>query len=342
VTLPSRGLPELDIRRVSAAYQRVVAAACPEHLPLAMGVLEHLEPRRWALEWHLPWWLGHSFGLDPETAEELVLSNVLGLASIRLQDDLADGDIGICDRAAAKALSAALYQAALAPYHSRFPAPSPFWRHLGSCMSTWDAATRGPAQLALSGGGGPCEGLDDRLDSRASRRLAARGAPLKIAAFAVCRLAGRADAYRALDQCLDHALTALVLRDHSADWRADLAAGRWNAFIAGASDNPQEPEFRVRNRSRVLVAMMTEDAVSTYFARITMELTRAAEVIEALGVSPLDPWLREQAVLTEEQGSVLQSHYSGIAERAGRLLAGASTRGRSQDGHRAAAVLGKG
>jgi hypothetical protein len=317
LTLPSPVVPELDVARVTADYERSVEAVCAEQLPLAMRVFGRLEPRRWTLEWYLPWWLGHAFGLDLEIANELVLSNVLGLASIRLQDDLVDGDVRADDIDGAKALSSALYRQAVAPYRSRFPASSPFWGHLDSSMSVWRSATDGTSER---GGGGKTPG---DLDSQS---LAARGAPLKISAFAACMLAGRVDAYSVLERALDHALTGLVLYDHFGDWQSDLTAGRWNAFVAAVSDDPQTPESRDRNRSGVLLAMMTQDAVVSHFERITMEATRAAALVEPLGSWPLVAYLRGFADMTEEQGSRLQAHYRDLAERAGSLLLGASAR----------------
>ena len=180
-----------------------------------MRLFDRIEPGRWTLEWNLPWWLGLAFGLDEDEATELVVGTVLGLASVRLQDDLADGDVPASERAAAIDLSATLYELALAPYRSRFPASSPFWDHLATTMAAWRAATDGATPR------------DDRARNELDEshaRLAARGAPLKVPAFAICLLTDRIDAYPILDRGLDHALTALVLYDHFGDWQADLAA----------------------------------------------------------------------------------------------------------------------
>lgn len=313
MTIKSSDLPELDIASVMAAYERRVREACPHHLPLALQLLERLQPARWTLEWYLPWWLGHAFGLDREIAREIVLSNLLGLGSIRLQDDLADSEVVAEDVAAAGTLGAALYEAALLSYRARFDPASPFWGHLESCMTEWRAATHGNAPSGSSDVGGSGDG---------DRRLAGNGAPLKISAFAVCLLADRVDAFPPLDRCLDHALEALVLYDHVADWEADLEAGRWNAFVASVSSGPQVPEARERHRSAVLVAMMTTDAVAAHFARIEEGMLRAAALAETFGVPvpPLADHLREFAARVTEQGTAIQEHYRGLAERAARLL----------------------
>ena len=294
MTILSTAAPELDIPGTLAAYESRVREACPEHLPLAMRVLERLPPARWPIEWYLPWWLADTFELDREIAREIVLSNLLGLASIRLQDDLADGEVAAADVAAAIALSGALYEAALRPYRARFEPDSPFWHHLEATMQEW----------------------------REAAHVAGRGAPLKISAFAVCLLAGRADTYPELAACLDHALDALVLYDHVADWEIDLDAGRWNAFIASIASDPQIPAFRDRNRSAVLVSLLTTDAVTAYFARIEDEMQRAAALADAPGVSvrSLADHLRGFAATVNRKGMEVEQHYRTIGERAARLL----------------------
>lgn len=300
MTIQSTDVPNLDIAGMTAAYERRVREACPEHLDLALRLLQRLPPARWTLEWYLPWWLGEAFGVDREIAEEIVLSNLLGLGSIRLQDDLADGEVEAGEVAAAAALSAALYDAALVPYRARFDPGSPFWRHVESCMSDWRAASHGDADP----------------------HLAARGAPLKISGFAVCLLADRSDVYPTLERCLDHALEGLVLYDHIADWEADLDAGRWNAFVAAASSGPQVPEERDRHRAAVLVAMMTTDVLAAEFGRVEGESLRAAACADKLKVPvpALAAHLRAFAADVNHRGTSFLEHYRGLGDRAARLL----------------------
>jgi hypothetical protein len=309
--LPSLDIPELDIAGVSSAWRRSVEAACPEHLPLAMRLFDRIEPGRWTLEWNLPWWLGLAFGLDEDEATELVLGTVLGLASVRLQDDLADGDVPASERAAAIDLSATLYELALAPYRSRFPPSSRFWAHLATTMAAWRAATDG----AAPGDTGTHHELDDTHG-----RLAIRGAPLKVPAFAICLLTDQMDAYPVLDRGLDHALTALVLYDHFGDWQADLAAGRWNAFVAAASGLPQDPASRDRVRAAVQLALLRGGAVKTYVNRVTTELELAATLFDLLGLTPAVAHFRSSASSIEAQGVAWQGQYDDLAEQAGRLL----------------------
>jgi hypothetical protein len=318
VTNPSSVLPDLDLAGVAAAYERRVRDMCPEHLGLALRLLERLPPTRWTLEWRLPWWLGQAFGLDPSVAREIVLSNVLGLGSIRLQDDLADGEVAPGEVDGARVLAGAMYEAALEPYRVRFDRSSPFWRHLDKQMAAWRAAT-------------------DREGSPESR-LAARGAPLHIVAAAVCLLSDRMEAYPALEACLDHALEALVLYDHLADWEADLDAGRWNAFVAAVSPGAQDPEARDRHRAATYVAMLTADAVAACFGRIDEGLLRSAAIADTLSppVPPLADHLRRFAGGLREQGAAVQERYRALGERAANLLLSASVdahHGQARDGH---------
>jgi hypothetical protein len=300
-------VPELDVGAVSATFERRVRARRPDLFPMATRLLARLPPERWMLEWHLPWWLGHAFGLEPSVARELVLSNLLGLGSIRLQDDLADGDVPPGDVEEATELSAELYEMALEPYRSRFPPGSPFWSHLETSMASW------------------------RRASGEAGSLGSRGAPLKISAFAVCLLTDRVDRYPTVDRLLDDALEALVLYDHIADWQADLEAGRWNAFVAGISAGPQAPGERARHRRAVLVAMMTTDVIAVHIGRVEAGLLHAADLAETLGtpVPGLVSHLRTFARQAGEHGRELQVHYRDLGDRAARLLLDRPGDGRS-------------
>src|SRR5215212_6076164 len=124
--MPSSKPDELDPTAVSAAYERRVAAIAPEQVPGAVRLLDRLDPKRWRLEWHLPLWVGNAFGLDRAISTETAVSNVLGLASLRLRDDLIDGDVDVGDAAGAPVLIATLYEASIDPYRSHFPRGSRF------------------------------------------------------------------------------------------------------------------------------------------------------------------------------------------------------------------------
>jgi hypothetical protein len=298
VTIRPLDVPDLDTDEISDRYRHRVRDVRPDLLPIATRLLERLPPERWMLEWHLPWWLGHALGLDRDIALEIVLSNLFGLGSVRIQDDLADGEVTRRQLARATLLAEVLYDLALEPYRATFADDSRFWAHLERCMAAWRAATG------------------------AESRLAARGAPLKISAFGVCLLSGSEDAYPTLDGLLDEALEALVLYDHIADWQADLDAGRWNAYVAALSEGPQVASDRTRHRRAVLVAMMTTDAVAIHIGRVQAGLLRAADLGDTMvvPVPPLVAHLRTFARQVGEHGRAIQAHYRDLGDRAARLL----------------------
>jgi hypothetical protein len=299
----SRDLPDLDIKAVAAAYERRVRQASPKQLALALALLERLPPARWTLEWYLPWWLGNAFGLNAAVSHEIVLSNVLGLGSIRLQDDLADGELPIDDADDARALSAALYDAALEPYRARFDARSPFWPQLERRMAAWHSASS----------------------------LAARGAPIHVAATATCLIAGRMDAYPTLEACLDLVLEALVRYDHVADWEVDLDHGRWNAFVASVSPGPQAADARDRHRRTTYVAMLTSDAIAAWFEGVDHGLAQAVALADTLdpSVPPLAAHLRSFATGVRAQGAEIQERYRSLGDEAAKRMFPASANARS-------------
>ncbi len=95
------GFPFMPPPRLSVTLERAVraefaAALAGEPLAVAeMGrrVLNRITPPNWTLEWSLPGWLGGTLGLGAPAIASLTLANVLGLAFVKLQDDLLDGEI---------------------------------------------------------------------------------------------------------------------------------------------------------------------------------------------------------------------------------------------------------
>jgi hypothetical protein len=193
-------------------------------------------------------------------------------------------------------------------YESRFDASSPLWSELERQLTQWRAVRK-----EQRGAVGP---------ALAWQRLAQRGAPTKIAALAVCLLACRPEAFPVLDECLDHGMAAKVLYDDVMDWREDLAAGRWNAFVDTLSTEPQTARRRRSNRDAVLEAMLTSDAIPIYFARINEESLQAATLSEQLRVEPLSAHFRDFAQKAVEQGTVLDYHWRSQVEQAAALLFG--------------------
>lgn len=293
---------ELNVEDILAQYQGRIAEACPSQVDLATEVASRIGPGSWRLEWYLPWWLTNTYGLDRRLGRQLVLSNVLGLASIRLQDDLVDGELAAALVPGAGELAAATYDEALRVYRDLFDPGSPFWPFLDEAMATWRSGSNGTT-------------------------AANRGAPLKIGAYASVLLAGRLDVWPALDRCLDHALSALVLYDQFCDWDADLGAGRWNSFVAELSPHEQSEAHVIRNRSIVLTAMLTRSAVTDHFDRVLVEAKAASVLAAELGITPFQAYLADWTKRTAAQGAEVEAHYRRAAGQATQLMFGAATEG---------------
>lgn len=278
-------MTELDTDAVRGDVLAVVARIAPSCLKLAERTLEQIRPRQWQIEWYLPWWLGCAFGLDTRVAHEFVLSNVLGLAAIRLSDDFADGEVKESARQSASELVDALFHAAFEFYHPYFSRNTSFWKHVGCYMQAWRAATVEVNQLEFAH---PARLQEP--ESGPARCIADLGAPLKISAFAVCQLTGN-DSLRALEKLLDHIVIATVLYDHAVDADVDLRAGRRNLFIACASTLPQTPPFESENRARMVQAWMANKLPDAYFEQIAFHVSRARQMNQELGISPLTCFL---------------------------------------------------
>jgi hypothetical protein len=284
-----RHMTEPELGRVATTYERRVRALCDGEYPDAVALRGRLAPERWALEWNLVSWLGSAFGVERATVFELTLSNVLGLASIRLRDDIVDGDLRGYSY---EEVAAALYAAALDPYRSRFASDSLLWPQLELRMGEWRAATLADGQM--------------------HHELAKRGAPLKVPAFAICLLAGRLGQFRVVESALDHALTGMVLYDHYVDWREDLAAGRWNAFVERTGKGATERE--------VLVSMLTTRSVTEHFELIARELEMAEDRAASIGVIGLARHLGTRRDELDSEGRAMATRYHQLAERGRSLL----------------------
>jgi len=262
--------PLLDRDEVTAEVLRRIAGRAPRLDGLARSHLARLTPERWTIEWHLPSWLGRRFDLDQEFVEALVRSNVLGLLAIRLEDDLEDGDVPRSEMADTRVLAQLAFDRAVAEYAARFDAGSPIWSFLERAMAEWRAGANG-------------------------MELAARGAPMKIAGYACCLHAGRLDVWPTLDRSLDGAVSALVLYDQFCDWEDDLAAGRWNAFVATVVGGGPDPARRDRDREAVLTAMLTRPVVREHFDRAVRTASDAATLAADLEVTELAAFLTSWA-----------------------------------------------
>lgn len=258
------------------------------HLPqdaadLGTRLLVKLSPPQWQLEWYLPRWLGESYALPPETAQALVQANVTGLIFVCLQDKLVDESFPPATLPAAICLGAALHQQWLQQYLPLFEASAPFWRWFDDYLTQWLHA------LAVSNRMPDMEFA--ALLQAEPGPLAHRAAPLKICCAAAACLARRADLVAPLTATLDHLHVAAVLLDHAQDWREDVDAGRYNAFVHFASPARQTPDQRERSQQHVYEELFLGSAGRTYFDHALRHLAMAQAHAAATACPPLIAYL---------------------------------------------------
>ncbi len=289
-------LPAVEMQAARDGYLAAFSAAPPRLADAAAAWLETIQPPQWALEWSLPFWLGESFCLPSEVTRHLVLSNVVGLAYIRLQDVLADGETLPFQPTLAPLLSTLLYQRWMQEYIDLFGGNQRFWARFNQYLAEWLEATAASNEMPEHGFRD--YGPDDFL------RLAHRGAPLKVCAAGACLLAGREDLLPALADAIDHVLVGAVLLDHAQDWSDDLAAGRYNAFVAYASPLPQTPECGEANERRVQREICLHKAGRPYFRVARDHVRLARRLARPADCRDLDrylAWLDEQAATCSER-----------------------------------------
>lgn len=283
--------------RLSESLERIVRARFAAALAgepagvseLGAHLLDRISPPNWTLEWSLPTWLGSTLGLNTPLVTNLTLANVLGLATIKLQDDLIDGEIGEETRQAAQLLSTVLHRAWLLVYARLLPGDTLFWDHFESYMMQWTRATLASRQ-AWSRPFAEWDGDDLSL-------LGQRGAPLKSCAAAACRLVGHDERLPPFEATLDRLLIGAVLLDHAVDWSADLQHGRPNAFVAYCTSRPQVPADQEENRRAVLAELTIGKGGQSYFRLLQGELAAAQALARAAGCGQLAryvSWLRRE------------------------------------------------
>lgn len=277
-------LSESDLQAVREAYLSALAPQPDVLRNAGQQLLARMAPANWTLEWGLPLWLGCAFDLDPASARTMAVCNVFGLGYVRLQDDLLDESWEPGTKATKRCLGNLLYRQAMQRYARLFSQHTRFWDYLDQYMAQWLQATIQSNQ--------PAKTDFHAFDDDDFALLAARGAPLKIGCAGVCLLAAQPAALPTLTQALEYWLTASVLLDHVHDWEADLAADRYNTFVAYASPLPQTSLYRTENRRGVLEMLYLGDQAQPYFDLIRRFTRLAAEVLQPLDCPPLHRYLQ--------------------------------------------------
>jgi hypothetical protein len=276
-------IPRTILASVRASYFALLQALPSPLGDLGRALLTRITPEQWTLEWALPYWLGQALDFPSDLSTNVVLGNLLGLAYIRMQDDLIDGEIPSENRLPAALLAHQFYREATLQYHELFSGDSAFWDYFRLWLDQWVSAT------LRSNTAGPLPWSD--YTEQDYVRLAERGAPLKICCAAACLLANRRDAIANLSTALDFTLVGMVLLDHFHDWGQDLDAGRYNTFVAYCSDLPQLPANRAENSERVRERLYLGDGGRPYLELIRANLERARQTPLAIDLPQLAEYL---------------------------------------------------
>ena len=307
-TASSRPLPDMDEIAFARMHFHALLSEQPATIAeLGHRVLDRISTANWAMEWCLPIWLSADLRLSANARRKLVLSNVLGLAYVRLMDDLADGDVEKSAEGKITMLASILYGNAVNCYVELVNAEASFWDRFEESMRRWRLGTFvrkvGRAEVV-------------RLPDSEILALADRGAPLKIGCVAACLLSEREDALPPLLAAMDHWLVTAVLLDHAQDWTEDLAAGRFNALVAhaGQRTDTRSPDARIL----VAEAILLGGAMETYLDIARCHLGRAAEMAGAAGCLAL----RQQM---QAQGGQALAHSERLANRAREQLHSATS-----------------
>lgn len=306
--------PALDVDGIGAEAEARAIAACPDEDAAVRTLLEALRPPRWTLEWSLPWWLATALGVPADVARELVISNVLGLASFRLRDDALDGEAGL-EPGRVGAIASALLDRAIATYRDLFEPSSPVWSEIRRSIEDWRQAVIDWAPAVA--------GEPPAMPDTTTAAIARRGAPLRICVSAVCLLAARPDAEPALHAAVEHALAAWVLADDADDWLEDVRGGRRNLFVRALVPDPDPTLSPADLVDEVAIAMLGSDRLRVYHDQIRLEADRAADMADAaIGPSPFSEHVRTYGERHAARGARMQGEYDAITERATRLLFG--------------------
>ncbi len=218
---------ESDLDWVQAQVDNFLDALPPGLQPVARDYLRRLDRQQAQLEWHLPLWLGRTFGVPTAQARRVALTNVLGMVYIRIHNDLMDADKHLKQQFEQATLAPLLYTRCIKIFTTLFAADSPFWGHLERYLSEWAKALDWERQYHWHQARPYTQGEIEFV-------TAGKGAPIKIGFAAIALLAGREDDLAELETIIDLRSAIAQIFDDLADWREDWQQGRFNIFLTTA------------------------------------------------------------------------------------------------------------
>jgi hypothetical protein len=247
-------------------------------------ILDKISTPNWTLEWFLPRWLGNSFGLSPDVIRALTLSNVLGLAFLRLVDDQVDGENQVADLVTTLSLATRLYHLAFQPYREFMVGYPHFWDYADEFMAQWTNAI-------FASNRPPQEGLRDFSQDH-YQLLAQLGAPLKICCLAAWSLSNQKPVLQNLLLSIDHYVIGAVLLDHYKDWQKDIIARRYNLFVDHALQGDKMLLTHDEVQSSVQEAILNIEVMDSYFSIILKQVQTAHAYASKIRCNELEQHLR--------------------------------------------------
>jgi hypothetical protein len=133
------------ISAAAAAYAIAVDRLATSLAFHARALLDRVCTPNWTQEWRLPGWLVQILDLTLDQVASLTLSNGFGLTTVRLLDDLVDGEAGDEAPDTIVLLPAALHHLWVQQYRLLFDQLSGFWHYFERYLSQWIEATHGAA-----------------------------------------------------------------------------------------------------------------------------------------------------------------------------------------------------
>lgn len=312
--LKSSFLSDSDVIAVREAFRLKLNDLAPPLSEAGHHILDQISTPNWTLEWFLPRWLGNSFGLSTDVIRTLTLSNVLGLAFLRLVDDQVDGENQIADPITALSLATRLHHLAFQPYRELMMDHPQFWDHADEYMAQWTNAI-------LASTRPPQEGLRDFSQDH-YQLLAHLGAPLKICCLAAWSLSNQKADLQNLLLSIDHYVIGAVFLDHYKDWQKDLHAHRYNLFVDHVLQGNNMLLTEDEVQSYIREAILNVEVLDLYFSIILKQVQTAQAYAAKVRCNELEQHLRSfHQQITLRADGLIQS-IEDVIQRAGQKIFG--------------------
>lgn len=247
---------ELDLDWVQAQVDRFLETLPPGLSQVAKDYLRRLDRQQAQLEWHLPLWLGRTFGIPIAQSRRVTLTNVLGMIYIRIHNDLMDADAHITRQFELAALAPLLYTRCIKVFTTLFPSESSFWEHLERYLSEWAKALDWERQTHW-------HQARPYTQDEIEFVTAGKGAPIKIGFAAIALLAGRENDLPELETIIDLRSAIAQIFDDLSDWREDWQQGRFNIFLTTALSEQQRQQQEHLTEQDILQAIYRSADVMT-------------------------------------------------------------------------------